>query len=82
MKYQSGEEIRKGDRVLFHGEAAEIEFIAEGPVGNPAMDWNVKHNGPGVMILEPKFFGRVYIRDSEASEDLVFVSRNQEEPKT
>jgi hypothetical protein len=79
MKYQSGEEIRKGDKVLFHGEKGEIEYVAEGPVGDPAIDWNVKHNGPGVMILEPKFFGRVYIRDSENSEDLVLVSRGPEE---
>jgi hypothetical protein len=28
LKYRSGEEIRKGDRVLFHGNQAEIEFVA------------------------------------------------------
>jgi len=27
--YSSGEEIRPGDRVLIHGEAGEIEFIAD-----------------------------------------------------
>ena len=27
--YSSGEEVRKGDRVLVHGEAGEIEFIAD-----------------------------------------------------
>jgi hypothetical protein len=79
MKYQSGEEIKKGDNVLFHGEAGEVDFVAEGLVGDPAMDWNVKHNGPGVMILEPKFFGRVYIRESEISKELIFVSRNSKE---
>ena len=78
MKYRSGEDVRKGDKVLFHGEEGEVEFVAEGPVGNPAIDWNVKHNGPGVMILEPKFFGRVYICESETSKELVFVSRGKE----
>ena len=78
MKYRSGEDVRKGDKVLFHGEAGEIEFVAEGPVGDPAIDWNVKHNGPGVMLLEPKFFGRVYVRDSETSTELVFISRCQD----
>ena len=75
MKYQSGEEIRKGDRVLFHGEPGEIEFVAEKLVGDPIADWNIKENGPGVMIVEPKFFGHVYIRDTENNEDLEFVSR-------
>ena len=47
MKYKSGEEIRKGDRVLFHGETGEIEFVAEKFTGDPAMDWHVE-DGPGV----------------------------------
>jgi hypothetical protein len=77
MKYPSGEDICKGDQVLFHGEPGEIEYLAETPTGDPVIDWNLKHNGPGVMILEPKFFGRVYLSDSEAAEDLVFVSRKE-----
>jgi hypothetical protein len=79
VKYQSGEEIRKGDKVLFHGEPGEIEFVADKGVGDPTVDWNIKENGPGVMILEPKFFGRAYIRDAEDNEDLVFVSRMGEQ---
>jgi hypothetical protein len=59
VKYQSGEEIRKGDRVLFHSEPGEIELVAEKTIGDPDVDWHIKENGPGVMILEPKFFGRV-----------------------
>jgi hypothetical protein len=38
--YSSGEEIRPGDRVLIHGEAGEIEFIAD-PAKNPD-DWYIK----------------------------------------
>lgn len=75
MKYQSGEEIRKGDRVLFHGEPGEIEFVVEKLVGDPAMDWHMKEQGPGVMILAPKSLGRVYTSDTENDEDLEFVSR-------
>ena len=75
VKYQSGEEIRKGDRVLFHGEPGGIEFVADNLTGDPTVDWNIKENGPGVMILEPKVFGHAYIRDTENNEDLVFVSR-------
>jgi hypothetical protein len=75
MKYQSGEEIQKGDKVLFHGEPGEIEFVVEELVGDPAMDWHIQEQGPGVMILEPKFFGRAFIRETENEEDLEFVSR-------
>jgi len=75
MKYKSGEEIRKGDRVLFHGEPGEIEFVAEKLIGDPAMDWHVKEHGPGVMVLEPKSFQRAFICDTENAEDLQLLSR-------
>jgi hypothetical protein len=32
--YSSDEEIRKGDRALVHGEAGEVEFIAD-PAESP-----------------------------------------------
>ncbi|HEY1270671.1 MAG TPA: hypothetical protein VGF08_01740 [Terriglobales bacterium] len=79
MKYQSGAEIQKGDKVLFHGEPGEIEFVAEQLTGNADIDWYVKEHGPGVMIIEPKDFGRVFICDTENAEDLVLVSRTNGE---
>src|SRR5580704_11493171 len=44
--YSSGEQIRKGDRVLVHGEAGEVEFIAD-PSESPD-DWFVKDQGGGI----------------------------------
>jgi hypothetical protein len=76
LTYRSGEEIKKGDRVLFHGEPGEIEFVVENVVGDPAVDWYVKELGPGVMVREPKHFGGAYIKDTTNHEDLVFVSRS------
>jgi hypothetical protein len=75
LRYRSGEEIRKGDRIRFHGEPGEIEFAAETIVGDPFSDWNLTTHGPGVMVLEPKFFGRAYIFETEENEDLEFVAR-------
>jgi hypothetical protein len=75
LKYQSGEEIQKGDKVLFHGEAGEIEFVVDRLTGDPATDWYMKELGPGAMVVEPKHFGSAYIRDTEANEDLLLVSR-------
>lgn len=39
--YQSCEEIKRGDRVLFHGDLGEIEFVADALIGDPATDWCV-----------------------------------------
>jgi len=75
MKYLSGEEIRVGDKVLYHSAAGEIEFVVEKLVGDPVRDWHMEDAGPGVMVVEPKVFGRVYLPEREIDEDLVFVSR-------
>jgi hypothetical protein len=75
MKYHSGQEILSGDKVLFHGQPGQIEFVVDSLVGDPAVDWQMREHGPGVMILELKQFGRTYVRDTENAEDLEFVSR-------
>jgi len=78
LKYQSGEEIRKGDRVLMHGEAGEIELVASEP-GDQETNWYVEQYGGGVMIREsePKAFGRIFIPAGQLdeTEDLQFVAR-------
>jgi hypothetical protein len=75
LKYLSGQEIRKGDRVLYHGEPGEIELVADPLVSDAETAWHVKEFGGGVLVIEPKNFGRVFIQDVENDEDLIFVSR-------
>ena len=78
LKYRSGEEIKKGDRVLFSGNFAEIELVACDP-NDPEAAWYVQEYGGGVMIVEPKVFGRAFISADQIKdcEDLEFVSREQ-----
>jgi hypothetical protein len=78
LKYRSGEEIRKGDRVRFHGEPGHIELVATDP-GNAETAWYLKEFGGGVMIVEPRRFGRAFIRANslDECEDLEFVSRRE-----
>jgi hypothetical protein len=80
LKYPSGVEIRKGDRVLFHGEAGEIELVAS-DLGDAETDWYIQEYGGGVMILEPKVFGRAFIPAAQLveTEDLEFVARAREQ---
>jgi hypothetical protein len=76
LKYRSGKEIRKGDRVLFHGNAAEVELVAFDP-NEPEHAWYVQEFGGGVMILDPMVSGRTFIETDQLNdyEDLEFVSR-------
>src|SRR5580693_1342497 len=75
LKYRSGEEIRKGDHVLFHGNPAEVELVACDP-DEPEAAWYMKEFGGGVMILDPKVSGRTFISTDQIDgyEDLEFVS--------
>jgi hypothetical protein len=75
FKYQSGEEIRKGDRVLFHREPGRIELVAT-ELGDADTDWYVREYGGGVMIREAAA-GLTFLRveQIEGCEDLKFVSR-------
>ena len=75
FSYQTGEEIKKGDHVLYHGEPGEIEFVADPVLSDPETDWYVTEYGGGVMVIEPKFFGRVFLAQTDDDEDLEFVSR-------
>jgi hypothetical protein len=59
LKYRSGEEIKKGDRVCFHGNPAEVELVACDP-DDLETAWHVKEYGGGV-ILDPMVSGRTFI---------------------
>ncbi len=76
LRYQIGEEIKKGDRVLFHGEPGRIELVVV-ELGDPTTDWFMQEYGGGVMILE-RVAGRTFIPAEQVvdlCEDLEFVSR-------
>jgi len=75
LKYQSGEEIKKGDRVLFHREPGLVEIVAV-ERGDPETNWFMQEYGGGVMILE-RVSGRTFIPVDQIDQcdDLEFVSR-------
>jgi hypothetical protein len=44
VRYLSGEEIKRGDHVLFHGNPAEVELVASDP-NNPEEAWHMQKFG-------------------------------------
>jgi hypothetical protein len=74
--YQSGEQIKQGDRITYHGEPGEIEFVADKVAGDNAIDWYVTEQGGGVMIIA-RDFGRVFIHDTKNDEDLILIARKE-----
>ena len=78
LKYRSGEEIKKGDRVLFHGNPAEIEFVAY-DANDRETGWRMTEYGGGILLSDPMVSGRAFIPRDQLGEyeDLEFVSRSE-----
>jgi hypothetical protein len=77
LRYQTGEEIHPGDRVTYGGNAGMVELVVEALTGKPEEDWLFETNGAGIMVAEPKVFGRVYLHEPHDEGDLLFVARAQ-----
>jgi hypothetical protein len=60
---------------LQSGNAGVIELVVEALTREPEEDWLFETNGAGIMVAEPKVFGRVYLHDPHEEEDLLFVGR-------
>jgi hypothetical protein len=75
LRYQSGDDIQEGDRVTYGGNPAVVELVVSGPSDDENRDWHFRASGPGVMIAEPRVFGRVYLTSPDDEEDLLLVAR-------
>jgi hypothetical protein len=73
--YRTGEEIKAGDCVTYHGEPGEVEFVVSSSTGERAMDWYFQQFPGGGFMVNAKSFGRVFLPGSDVDEDLEFVSR-------
>ncbi len=75
FKYMTGEDIRKGDQILFHKAPGRVEFIAVAD-GDPDLDWYVQEFGGGVMLCDSEAGNTFISADSiSETEDLEFVGR-------
>jgi hypothetical protein len=64
--YTSGEDIRPGDDILYHGERGKVEFVAVPD----------EQYGSGCMLLVPSF-GRVFVATPGQDEVLEFLERGE-----
>lgn len=74
FSYPSGEEIRAGDRIKYHGESGEVEFVVSRPQGDPARDWYLQEFPGGGIMIRAAGFGNVFLTGTR-EDDLEFVSR-------
>lgn len=77
LRYLSGDEIRPGDRILYHRDPGVVEFVVTGLSGDQENDWFFEEYGGGVMI-RTEGMGNVFIDADNLAEheDFEFVSRH------
>lgn len=78
--YQSREEVRPGDKIVYAGSPGNVEFVVESPTGDPAIDGHLTHSPNGGFMIKTAAMGFVFLDnvDNNADEDLDFVSRMPE----
>ena len=78
--YQSDVLIRAGDRIKYHGDPGEVEFVVTKPTGDPAMDWFLEDSPRGGVMIRTKASGRDFLPAGHIpeDEDLEIVSRAPE----
>lgn len=73
--YETGEEIKSGDRITFHGEQGRVEFVVAESVGDQALDWYLDQYPGGGLMVKAEGFGDVFLTGGELYEDLKFIGR-------
>lgn len=74
FSYPSGEVIQAGDRIKYHGESGQVEFVVSRPQGDPAHDWYLQEFPGGGIMIRAAGFGNVFLTETR-EDDLEFVSR-------
>jgi hypothetical protein len=77
LRYRSGEQIQKGDHVLFHGNPASVELVAFDPNQSEHACY-IQEFGGGVLISDSMSSDRTFVSKESLPEyeDLEFVSRS------
>jgi acyl CoA:acetate/3-ketoacid CoA transferase len=75
FNYHSGQEIRIGDRISYHGESGKVDFVVTEKTGRPEMDWYIEQDPEGGVMLTANGFGNVFLTEANIDEDLDFISR-------
>lgn len=77
FRYQSGEEIKAGDRILYGGKPGEVEFVVTAATGEPSRNWFLEEHPEGGIMLMTGTFGSVAISGDQIAddEDLELVAR-------
>ena len=74
--YPSGDAVKPGDRIRYHGEPGGIEFVITEATDVPSRDWFLGEFPGGGVMLRTAGFGNVFVTDTNGEEDLELMARS------
>jgi hypothetical protein len=77
--YISGDDVRAGDHISYHGKSGIVLFIVTEKTGDLSMDWYVDKLPDGGFMIDASGFGNVFLDEPEDEEDLLLISRKSEQ---
>ena len=75
LSYMSGDEIKEGDRIRYHGEPGHVDFVVTQPSGDQARDWYLEQFPGGGLMIRAETFGSVFLTIADVDDQLELVSR-------
>ena len=74
LRYTSGDEIRKGDRIRYDGDRGQVVFLATERLGDPAHDWYLDQFPGGGLMIEVEG-NNIFVGVADIDDELQLVSR-------
>ena len=65
--YSTGQEVRVGDLITYHGESGHVQFVSAEATGDPARDWYLEQFPGGGVMIEAEGFGSVFLRSATST---------------
>jgi hypothetical protein len=75
ISYCTGQDIRTGDLITYHGESGHVQFVIADPPRDPSQAWYLDQFPRGGVMIEAERFGSVFIRLEDIDEQLQFIAR-------
>jgi hypothetical protein len=79
LNYVSGQSVLAGDRVRFHGETGQVEFVVTEKTGEPGRDWYLDQFPGGGAMITAEDVGSVFLGVDDFDDRVEFVARSSDQ---
>jgi hypothetical protein len=75
LRYDTGNEVRPGDRIRYQGQPGVVNFVALEKTGDPSIDWYIDEFRGGGFMIDANAFGHVFVSSRDIRDHVEFIGR-------